>query len=209
LVRANYWKGISPDYRFLKEFLREMKRERVKEMVDKIVERRYFDKFFLNEIHHFLRLSIINLLSYKYLMCGNYYAWGNVSLYYGYFYIINCLLRMQKFAIVHINFFQDTLLIIIIDRYSNPNYYIVKNCRGREHQILWNTFEQYYRNLSSDDIGEFFRVHRNEWNYDPFYASQTTNRFSLYHAKKSAKIIFMTLIMELPPPQKPQNIIMI
>ncbi|MHA1410039.1 MAG: hypothetical protein ACTSQY_07005 [Candidatus Odinarchaeia archaeon] len=184
-VRDNNWKGVKPSYIFLKEYFRSVDREKVEEGAreNKVIERKHLDGIFLNESIQFLRLSIINLLAYKYVIKGNYYAWAKVTLYYSYFYVINCLLRLQKYAIIHINYINDSPLTIVIDRSSNDKYYTMKNCRGNQHDLIWKTFERYYRNLITEGIGTFFRDERTMWNYDLFYASQTLDKYCLDRSK--------------------------
>jgi len=184
-VTDDYWRGVIPSYRFLKEFFRGHDRDEVKEgaRVGKVIARDILDGFFINEAINFLRLSIINLLSYKYVIKGNYYAWAKVTLYYSYFYVINCLLRLQKYAIIHINYFNDIPLIITIDRSKDYKFYTMKNCRGNQHDLIWKTFERYYPDLISEGIGNFFRDERTRWNYDLFYASQSLDEYSLDQAK--------------------------
>lgn len=149
----------------------------------KVIPRDVLDSLFLNEAIQFLRLSIINLLAYKYVVKGNYYAWAKVTLYYSYFYVINCLLRLQKYAIVHINYYNGSSLIIAIDRSKNNRYYTMKNCRGNQHDLIWKTFERYYPDLISEGIGKFFRDERTKWNYDLFFASQGLDKYSLEQAE--------------------------
>lgn len=184
-VTDDYWRGVEPSYRFLKEFFRGQDRVEVNEgaHAGKTIAREVLDDLFLNEAIHFLRLSIINLLSYKYLVKGNYLAWSKVTLYYSYFYVINCLLRLQKFAIVHINYINDSPLTIIIDRSRDNRYYTMKNIRRPQHDLIWKTFEQYYPALMSKGIGKFFREDRIQWNYDLFYASKTLEVYALEEAR--------------------------
>ena len=191
-VTDEYWKGVRSSHEFLKEYFRRVDREKVKESIGKRIPRDTFDSLFLNEVIQFLRLAIINLLSYKYLAKGHYLAWAEVTLYYSYFYVINCLLRLQKYAIVHINYIDDDHLIIVIDRCKDNRYYNIRNCRGNQHDLIWKTFERYYPDLISEGIGKLFREDRTKWNYDLFYASQTTTE----HALREARIRWETNFLD-------------
>lgn len=184
-VKDEYWKGVEQSSRFLKRFFLRLDREKVEEgaKAGNLIQRDVLDGYFLNEAIQFLRLSIINLLSYKHLLKGNYYAWSKVTLYYSYFYSINCLLRLQKYAIVHINYFGQPQLVIAIDRCRDNRYYVMRNTRGNEHDLIWKTYERYYPELINEGIGKFFRDERTRWNYDLFYASQTLDTYSLQRAE--------------------------
>jgi len=192
-VTDEYWKGVKQSFRFLKEFFLGEDREKVKEgaKAGKLIQRNALDGYFLNEAIQFLRLSIINLLSYKYILKGNYYAWAKVTLYYSYFYAINCLLRLQKYAIVHINYFGESQLVIAIDRCRDNRYYTMRTCGRNQHDLIWKTFEQYYPDLISEGIGKFFRDERMRWNYDLFYASQTLDEYSIDYAQTRLRTNFI------------------
>lgn len=186
-MNVNYWKKVKPSYMFLKEHLRGKKREVVESWIGDKIDRNELDPYVINEAYNFLKLSIINLLAYKHLVCSNYLAWAKVALYYSYFYIINSLLRLQKFAIVHINYVDDRPLTIIIDRCQDRKYYNIKNARGNQHDLIWKTFEQYYPHLMSEGIGKLFREDRTEWNYDLFYMAQSTMKHAIEEAETRCK----------------------
>lgn len=182
-VSDDYWKDVSPSYLFLKESLSRFDREKLKNSIGMKIPRSSLDTLFLNEARHFLRLSIINLLAYKYIAKGNYFAWAKVTLYYSYFYIINCLLRLQKYAIVHVDYLDKPSLVFVIDRSKDNRYYNTRSCGRNQHDLIWKAFESYYPNLISKDIGKFYRDIRMQWNYDLFFASQTTTKYSVEEAK--------------------------
>lgn len=179
-LSPNYWSGVRPDWMFLKEFLERRSELDVTKLFNKEIDRQVFDPFMIQESAEFLRLSAINLLAYKKLVCGNYLAWGRVTIYYSQFYVVNCLLRLKKFALVHLNpINRGKQLTIRIEESSNKPNYKIQKCNTSGHQIIWKTFARFYPELSSEDMGKFSIRERIDWNYDLFYASQSTDKYSL------------------------------
>lgn len=187
----HYWSNVKPSYRFLKETLQTEPRDKIKKLINQELARGTLDPYMLKDSSEFLRLSIINLLGYKFLACGNYLAWARVTIYYSQFYIINCLLRLRGFALVHLNFFDEKLLSIRIDKVKNEPKYRVHKCGSKAHQIIWKRFAELYPDLSSEDIGRFSIRKRIDWNYDLFYASQTTGAFALEEAEGRCRHNFL------------------
>jgi len=188
---TNYWAKIRPSYTFLKETLQAMPREEIEKLINQKVSRDLFDPLMLRDSSEFLRLSVINLLGYKYLVCGNYLAWGRVTIYYSQFYVVNCLLRLKGFALAHLNFFDGKPLTIRIDRVRGEPKYRVQKCSSGAHQIIWKRFSELYPDLSSEEIGRFSIIKRIDWNYDLFYASQTTGGYALEEAKDRCQHNFL------------------
>lgn len=186
------WSNVKPNFRFLKEVLQHQPKEKIEELF--VEEYRIslsdLDTFMIAESAEFLRLSVINLLAYKNLVCGNYLAWGKVTMYYSQFYIINCLLRLKRYALVHLEFSNgESALTVSIFKPRNKSYYRVQKCTASGHQIAWDKFAEKYPELSGHNVntgkelGKFFIKERNEWNYDLFYASQTTDEYALREAR--------------------------
>lgn len=145
-----YWSDVKPQWMFLKEFLQRLSGLDIKALCNKEIDRKLFDPFMIKESAEFLRLSIINLLAYKHLVCGGYLAWGRVTNYYSQFYVVNCLLRLKKFALVHLNSIDgDCPLVIRIEESSNKPNYKIQKCNRSGHQIVWDTFARLYPKLSS------------------------------------------------------------
>jgi hypothetical protein len=146
----------------------------------------------IQESAEFLRLSVINLLAYKHLVCGNYFAWGRVTVYYSQFYVVNCLLRLKKFALIHLNPTSGGRPSTIrIEESSNKPNYKIQNCNKSGHQVAWSAFAKFYPDLSSEDLGKFSIRERTDWNYNPFYASQSTDEYSLRQAQDRCKNNFL------------------
>lgn len=188
----NYWSDVDPSFRFLKEVLQTNSRANVVKMINQELPRKDLDQFLIKDSSEFLRLSIINLLGYKYLVCGKYLAWGRVTMYYSQFYIVNCLLRLKGFALVHLNFIDESSLTVRIDRAKNGCNYGMQKCNSSPHQIIWKMFSQLYPNLlSSEDLGKFLIKERNDWNYDLFYASQATEKYALEEVEDRCNYNFL------------------
>lgn len=183
-LNEEYWRNVKPSYQAIKEHLKYTPREKLLEIYYKKIDRNWLDPLFLNESIQFLRASIINLCSYKYLMKGHYLSMGKVALYYSYFYIINSLLRLHKYAIVHLDYIDQEPIVIVFEQSSDANYYFAKKCGQSQHKLIWNQFEKYYPELISPGIGKFFRDERSDWNYDLFYISQATMEHSIEETNK-------------------------
>lgn len=145
----NYWSNVKPSNRFLKETLQKEPRAKIERLINQKLARDILDPFMLKDSSEFLRLSIVNLLGYKFLACGNYLAWGRVTTYYSQFYIANCLLRLKGFALVHLNFLDEKPLTVRIDKVKNEPRYRIQKCSSKPHQIIWKRFSELYPDISS------------------------------------------------------------
>jgi hypothetical protein len=179
-IDESYWAGVNPSNEIIRELLKRKDRDKLLTIYDKRIKRETLDPYFLYEAIQFLRAALINHCSYKYLMKGHYLSIGKVSLYYGYFYIINALLRLHKYAIVHVNYYDDSPIVIVFDQCSDHNFYVAKKCGQSQHKLIWKQFETYYPDLMSSGIGKFFIDDRADWNYDLFYISQATAGYSIH-----------------------------
>ncbi|GAG77414.1 unnamed protein product, partial [marine sediment metagenome] len=101
---ASYYANARPSYDFLKERLRPFSRDDIRKLIKQKNPVPGLDPYFLKDATEFLRHSILNLLAYKFLMCGNFLACGEVTIYYSTFYLINSMLRLKGFAVVHMDF---------------------------------------------------------------------------------------------------------
>lgn len=181
-----YWSIVKPHWRFLKETLQMGSRIDAEKMINQKLSREEIDPFMIKESTEFLRLSIVNLLCYKYLVCGKYLAWGKEAIYYSRFYILNCLLRLRGFALVHLDFLDDNPLILSIDRTRDNRNYGVQKCGEKGHEKVWKRFSELYPDLMGSskksgikDYEKFEIKERIDWTYDLKYASQTTGKFAL------------------------------
>jgi len=182
---ASYYTNVEPSIYLLKETLRQKPRKDFLEIIRQKRNITDLDSFFLKDAVEFLRLSILNLLSYKFLMSGNFLAWGEVTNYYGAFYAINCLLRLKGFALVHIDYVEERVLRIKIERVQGTcEYKISQWKKGNPHQFLWGKFSEFYPELCTLDLGEIFIKERIRWNYDLYLPSQSMS----HYAKKQARI---------------------
>jgi len=186
----HYWSNVRPSYRFLKETLKAKPKGYVESLINREMAPDRLDPFMLKDSSGFLALSMVNLLAYKLLACGNYLAWGRVTIYYSQFYIVNCLLRLKGFALVHLDFTDSTPLTIRIDKVKNKPTYRVQKCRS-SHRIIWKRFSELYPEITSEEIGRFSIKERIDWNYDLFYASQTTGEYALQEAKDRCRHNFL------------------
>jgi len=186
-----YWSNVQPSYRFLKETLQIKPRDKIEKLINQKLERDTLDPYMLKDSSEFLRLSIVYLLGYKYLVCGNYLAWGRVTIYYSHFYVANCLLRLKGFALVHLNFLDEKPMRIRIDKAKNEPKYNIQKCRYKPHQIILKRFSELYPNLSSKELEKYTIQQRVDWNYDLFYASQTTHKYALTEAKDRCRYNFL------------------
>jgi hypothetical protein len=186
-----YWSEVKPQWLFLKEFLERRSGIDVNTLFNKEIDREFFDPFMIREAPEFLRLSIINLLAYKHLVCGNYLAWARVTIYYSQFYVVNCLLRLRKFALVHLNPIDGKPSTIRIEESSIKPNYKVQKCNTSGHQIIWGSFARFYPKLSSKKLGEFSIRERTDWNYDLFYASQSTDEEALRQVQDRCRNNFL------------------
>jgi len=186
-----YYVGVCPHYMFLKEYFQSIDVTELQNHLNKGNEIKLpkdianLDGIFLNEAMTFLRMSVINLLGYKFLMSGSYLAWGYVTLYYSMFYAVNCLLRLAGFAIVHIEDLQsDKIIRFLIRRSSDGKVYHMGGVKKSEHKVIWNNFASIYKWIDSDTCREII-WERITWNYDLLFPSQSQEK----HAKKEARIM--------------------
>ena len=182
---ASYYTDVKPSFRLMKETLRQASRERIIEFIEQKTIVPGLDCFFLKDATEFLRLSILNLLAYKFLMSGNFLAWGEVTLYYSNFYSINCLLRLKGFAVVHIDFIDEKFLRVRVIRRDGEHSYKFLRCnRGNVHQYLWNKFSELYPELCTPGLGELMIKDRVAWNYDLHFPSQSMTDYAKEEARK-------------------------
>ena len=189
---SSYWSDVQPTVLFLKETFQKYKRSVIESGLGKLIDRKEIDPFMINEASEFLRLSIINSLAYKRLVCGNYLAWGRVTAYYSQFYIANCLLRLKGFALVHLDFVEDqsSITVTFVKPREKPHY-IMQKCKAGGHDMVWNNFAKMYPNLCNEVVGKFYIKERTDWNYDLFYASQSTNKYALRHSQIRCQYNFL------------------
>jgi hypothetical protein len=182
---AAHYSDEKPSYYFLKERLRQISREKLLQIIKQKTIVSGLDSFFLKDATEFLRLSILNLLAYKFLMSGSFLAWGEVTLYYSNFYSINCLLRLKGFALVHLEYLDEKTLTVRVVRTNKENRYSVLKWKGgNTHQYLWNKFSELYPQLFSPLLGKLMIKDRERWNYDLSFPSQSMTDY----AKEDAKI---------------------
>lgn len=183
-----YYSNIAPSTRFLKEYFTRLRFNDLQNAVksNAMFKRSAFDAFFLNEAMTFLRMSVINLLSYKFLMIGRYLAWGYVTLYYSEFYAISSLLRLSGVAVVHVDDLDsDRTQRFELRRTTNPPGYKMFSVRKREHEFIWNTFATEYKDWVDADAGKYRISERVRWNYELLFPSQSGEK----HAKDEVKIV--------------------
>lgn len=192
------WSDIKPHVRFLKEILQQQKKEYIESMFGVEIPLQTFDPFMINEAVEYLNVSMVNLLAYKRLVCGNYFAWGKVTLYYSQFYAINSLLRLRRYALVHLKFFeQKEPLILKIQKPRGRSVYVVEKCGARGHENAWDMFAQKYPEFASKNkelaksLGRYSISEREDWNYDLFYTSQNTGKYILREAKERCENNFL------------------
>jgi hypothetical protein len=191
---TKHWSGVKPALRFLKETLQYSKRADIAKVInDRIeIDHNTLDPFLISDSVEFLRLSIINLLAYKHLVCGKYLAWGRVTIYYSYFYIINCLLRLKGVALVHLDYLDEKPLTVRILRPRNSRNYRFQECGGASgHKIVGEEFARVYPSLGNKTISMYTIKERMDWNYDLFYASQATDKYALKEAENRCKNDFL------------------
>lgn len=188
---ANYYKNTSPHYhRFFKEvFIPSMTFEGLKNAVEQKAKMdsqwKFLDSVFLFEAITFLRLSLFSLLSYKHLICGKHLPMSKVALYYSYFYVINCFLRLRGKAVIHVQSIPERIfddeppkqLVFQLIQHEDHTFSL-DVFRQNEHQFIWDDFHSLYPELSSRDTGRLFRQDRYDWNYGLLYPSQATDEFA-------------------------------
>jgi len=192
------WSDIEPQLGFLKRVLQRKGRSYIESMFGKKIPLKIFDPFMINEAVEYLNVSIVNLLAYKRLMCGNYFAWGKVTIYYSQFYAINSLLRLRRYALVHLKFYgEKEPLIIKIQKPREGMYYLVGKCGARGHDNAWGMFAQKYPEFApknrelAESLGRYSINEREDWNYDLFYASQNNGKYILREAKERCENNFL------------------
>lgn len=185
---AAYYVDVEPSFYLLKEALvQRASREKILQIIEQKTIVSGLDSLFLKDAAEFLRLSILNLLAYKFLMSGNFLAWGKVTIYYSNFYSINCLLRLKGFAVIHLNFLDEKSLRIQVERVDLEHKYRFHRYKGRKspHEYLWNKLSELYPKLGfTPSLGKLMIKDRVRWNYDLFLPSQSMADY----AKKEARI---------------------
>ena len=180
---ANYFKDIEPSkHRLLKDVLRRITDDDYDDIFSKKLLVPNLDSFIIKDAFEYFRLAIINLMSYKHLIYGNYLAWANVTSYYSLFYSMNFFLRMHGFAVVNVERFSGnnmTTLTFKIEREWNQHAYRFERY-GAKHQIMWKRFHELCPNLCSKGLGSAVTSERAAWNYDLHYPSQARDD----HAKQ-------------------------
>jgi hypothetical protein len=180
-----YYAEEEPSIYFLKETLGRKPRGELLQLIERKAVVLGLDSFFLKDAIEFLRLSILNLLAYKFLMSGSFLAWGKVTLYYSNFYSVNCLIRLKGFALVHIDYIDEKPLVVRVERMDEKHGYSISNWKGgNTHLYLWNKFHEFYPKLSYPLLGKLMIKNRVEWNYDLDFPSQSMADY----AKEDAKI---------------------
>ena len=182
---AKYYTEVRPGLQ--SEFLKEKFLGLDGAVLDDLISKRQpvqgspLDGIFVREAMEFLRVSIFNLLAFKNLMCGNYYSWGKVTLYYSNFYVVNCMLRLNGFAIVHVKHSKGPAILLERD-YPSRAYSIGTFGKG-DHAEVWRRFTETFPGIMSRELYRVDIEDREMWNYDPRYFSQATDRNSLAMAK--------------------------
>jgi hypothetical protein len=187
-----YYEKEEPSPFLLKEALKRKAREELLKVINRKVVVTGLDQFFLKDAMEFLRLAILNLLSYKFLMSGSYLAWGKVTLYYSNFYSINCLLRLKGFALVHLSYpnenpselFEENHLNVRVERLGDQHDYSILEFKGgNTHSYLWNRFDRMYPKISRPWLGKLMMKERVEWNYDLDFPSQSMADYAIEDAE--------------------------
>jgi hypothetical protein len=204
------WAEVEPvKYKFIKKSLNHNSKEKIEGILKKPVKVKLdvFDPLMINEAVEFLRLSIINLLAYKTLVCGNYLAWGKVTVYYSNFYAMNSLLRLKRFTLVHLEYpdFSEEKKTVKtfgarIYKPKNNRYYLMEvtdRVSRSGHKEIAHKFAELYPELFNSrtqlgkEIGDISIKERTDWNYDLFYASQSTDKFVLQEAADRCRYNFL------------------
>lgn len=204
------WIEVQPEkYTFIKKVLNHYSKEEIQRCLKKQVKVKldFFDSLMINEALEFLRLSIINLLAYKNLVCSNYLAWAKVTVYYSYFYAMNSLLRLKRFTVVHLEypeFYKEKKrtksFIARIFKPKNGNYYLMEvsdRISRSSHKEIAHKFAELYPELFNSrtqfgkEIGDISIKERTNWNYDLFYASQSSGKYAVEEAAKRCRNNFL------------------
>ena len=179
---VEYYRDIEPDkIRFLKEILRQIGSEDYNDIFKNKLLVPGLDPYIIKDAVEFLRLSIINLLSYKHLIGGNYLAWSYVTSYYSLFYAINYFVRLKGFAVVNVKIFEGEKMNILtfkIERDWERKAYRFEKF-GAKHALIWDRFSQLFPELASRNLGKAITSERAAWNYDLLYPSQTRDQHAI------------------------------
>jgi len=181
---ASYYSKARPFYhRFLKEVFSQGDITKLEEAARKgqvvTQDQIPLDSMLLFDARNFLRLSIFNLLAYKFLACGRYLAWSKVTLYYSYFYAVSCLLRLAGHAIIHATDPDGKIFTLQLVRQHGSHNYKIMSMKGNEHKVVWSNFATLYPNLSTQLTGKLTIEDRVRWNYDLLFPSQATEEHAV------------------------------
>lgn len=179
---AFYYADVKPSYLLLKQHVNQISEKSIHKMIKEKVVVSNLNSHFLKDAMEFLRLSILNLMAYKFLMCGNYLAWGKVTLHFCYFYSINASLRLSGFALVHLPFTDKKYFRLCIERVGKDKYRFSK-LRTRPHWALWDKFYEYNRDKLLFPIRNAMLSERYTWNYDLLFPSQSMTKYAKADAK--------------------------
>ena len=186
---GRYYSDVSPETYtpFLKEIFTRYERSELEDMAARQlrISRTSLDGVFLREAFTFLKASICNVLAFKNLMCENYFPWGKVTLYYANFYLANSLLRLNGYAIAHIDHItpKESRTNIQLERNVSSQSYILRRFGGRDHSEVWARFTRAFPSILSPRVQKVDVEDREMWNYDPFYFSQGTDSLALKEAR--------------------------
>lgn len=189
---ADYYRNVSPqtDGRYLKDVLARVPREQLRAAVDGREPISQLDSYFLHEAQDFLKVGLVHLQGYKYLMGGGYRAWAYVTLYYSYFHAANCMLRLAGKAIVHVTWPEDRLkqdakaerVDLILERSTRGREYQFKGLRGNEHTTMFNMFVQAFPSLIASEHVASILEERVQENYELRFPSQDGRDHALNEA---------------------------
>ncbi len=177
---SDLFSNVKPSWRLLKEYINSNFSE---EEINRLVKNKGIvtdlEQFFLRDAMAFLRLSILNLMAYKYLMCGHYLAWGKVTLHFSFFYSMNSFLRLKGFALIHI-----TKIPPFCVEKIDKDCFKFKKSKKSSHRTLWNKFFEYKHEKGEIrfPITDAMLSERYMWNYDLLFPSQSMNEGAIKDA---------------------------